>query len=96
MKAMQVSTSPELVEKEVISTLSFKDKSLVDQHPDLRNQLKNATRLGNGYHTKVSIVFQDDESLKRVDTTIWAHGNKYICLKGGTWLPVSRILEVKS
>lgn len=92
---MQVTTSPELIEKEVISTLSFRDKSLVEQHPDLRNQLREATRLGNGYHTKVSIVFKDDEGVKRVNTTIWANGNKYICLKGGTWLPISRILEVK-
>lgn len=93
---MQVSLHPELVEKEIISSLSFRDKSQVEQHPNLQDQIKNATRLGNGYHTKVSIVFQDDDSVKRVDTTIWAFGNKYICLKGGVWLPISRIVEVKS
>lgn len=92
---MQVSIKPKLVEKEVISTLSFKDKSLVEQHPNLQEQLQKATRLGNGYRTKVSIVFQDDDSAKRVDTTIWATGNKYICLKGGIWLPISRIVEIK-
>lgn len=93
---MQAVSIPTIIEKENISTLSFKDKSIVNQHPNLKGQIENATRLGNGYHAKVSILFQDDEGVKRVDTTIWAHGNKYICLKGGVWLPVSRIIEVKS
>ncbi len=41
------------------------------------------------------IEFEDDEGLKAVETTIWATGQKYICLKGGVWLPISRIREVK-
>lgn len=86
---------PQLIQKEVISTLSFKGEILMTQDPDINQQIDLAVRLGNAYHSKVSIVFMDDEGLKRVDTTIWAHGEKYICLKGGTWLPISRILEVK-
>jgi hypothetical protein len=43
----------------------------------------------------VVIIFGDDEGYKRVETTIWAVGAKYICLKGGMWLPVSRIVDVK-
>lgn len=38
------------------------------------------TKLGNLHHGKVSIVFEDDEGVKQVDTTIWATGLKYICL----------------
>ncbi len=93
---MQASLTPELIEKELISTLSFEKKDKIDQHPNLMEQIKNATRLGNAYHTKVSIYFNDDLGLKRVDTTIWAFGAKYICLKGGVWLPISRIVEIKS
>lgn len=87
-------TKPRLIQKETISGLSFKETVLMDQDPNIHNQIELAVRLGNAYHSKVSIVFHDDEGLKRVETTIWAHGNKYICLKGGTWLPISRILEV--
>lgn len=83
------------VEKEVIPSLSFHGEKKIKQHPELKNQLEQATRLGNGYHTKVSIYFHDDEGLKRVETTIWAAGNKYILLKGGVWIPISRIVEVK-
>jgi hypothetical protein len=51
--------------------------------------------LGNAHHSKVTIIFQDDSGLKRVDTTLWANGAKFICLKGGIWIPISKILEIK-
>jgi len=92
---MQATLKPTLIEKELINSLSFNNRTTVKQHPDLEEQLKSATRLGNAFHGKVSIYFEDDEGLKRVDTTIWAHGAKYICLKGGIWLPIARIVEVK-
>jgi hypothetical protein len=86
---------PELIEKERISDLTFSTSETVHQHPDLLNQIEQATILGNSHHSKVSIIFQDDSGLKRVDTTIWAAGTKFICLKGGVWIPIARILEVK-
>ncbi|MCJ8292506.1 MAG: hypothetical protein HRT58_05185 [Crocinitomicaceae bacterium] len=93
---MQTTLQPELIQKELISTLSFEKKREVEQHPNLLDQISHATRLGNTYHSKVSIYFNDDLGLKRVDTTIWAFGAKYICLKGGVWLPINRIVEIKS
>lgn len=91
---MQITTHPQLIEKEFIPTLNFSDDVIVDQHPDLKKQIEQAVRLGNAYHSKVSILFYDSDGCKRVDTTIWAYGSKYICLKGGTWLPVSHIIEI--
>ena len=92
---MQAVMKPELIEKESISQLSFSSSDKVQQHPDLLNQIEQATILGNSHHSKVSIIFQDDLGLKRVDTTIWAAGTKFICLKGGVWIPIARIVEVK-
>jgi len=92
---MLLSTKPELIEKETIGSLSFNQTVLVDQDPSIHNQIELAVRLGNAYHSKVSITFMDDTGLKRVETTIWAHGSKFICLKGGVWIPISRILDVK-
>jgi hypothetical protein len=83
------------IEKESVSSMTFNKEMDIEQHEDLRYQLEQATRLGNGYHSKVSIYFHDDEGPKRVETTIWATGSKYICLKGGVWIPISRIVEVK-
>lgn len=85
----------ETIEKELVPTLSFHGEKKIRQHPDLLHQLEQATRLGNGYHTKVSIYFHDDNGPKRVQTTIWATGANYICLKGGIWIPISRIEEIK-
>ena len=84
-----------LIEKERIPELSFKIPVVIDQHKDLEYKLMEAMKLGNLHQGKVAIIFRDDEGLKRVETTIWATGVKYICLKGGMWLPVSRIVDVK-
>ena len=83
------------IEKEEVSKMTFHKEMDIEQHEELRQQLEQATRLGNGYHSKVSIYFQDDEGPKRVETTIWATGAKYICLKGGVWIPIDHIVEVK-
>jgi hypothetical protein len=92
---MQAVMKPELIEKELISALSFAEKQTVKQHPELLTQIERATILGNSHRSKVSIIFQDDTGLKRVDTTIWAAGTKFICLKGGVWIPIDKILEIK-
>jgi len=87
--------NPVLIEKERIPELSFKVPVAIEQHKDLETKLMDAMKLGNLHQGKVAIIFRDDEGLKRVETTIWATGAKYICLKGGMWLPVNRILDVK-
>ena len=92
---MQAVMKPELIEKELISALSFAEKQTIKQHPELLTQIERATILGNSHRSKVSIIFQDDSGLKRVDTTIWAAGTKFICLKGGLWIPIDKILEIK-
>ncbi|MFD1551783.1 hypothetical protein DNU06_02205 [Putridiphycobacter roseus] len=84
-----------LIEKEQIPELNFKKNLEIDQAPDLMQQLMHATRLGNIHHGKTRIEFLDDEGLKWVETTIWATGAKFICLKGGVWLPISRINGLK-
>jgi len=87
--------TPQLIEKELIPSLTFHDTTSVKQHPRLIAQIQDAVTLGNAHHSKVSIIFKDDSGLKRVDTTLWAAGGKFVCLKGGVWIPISRILEVK-
>lgn len=87
--------SPQLIEKEIIPTLLFRKPILLEQQEGLMEKLMEATKLGNIHHGKIAIIFQDDEGLKRVETTVWATGLKYICLKGGVWLPISRIKEIQ-
>ena len=84
-----------LVQKEVIPKLQFTSKIPIKQHPDLLKQIKKATLLGNAHRRKVDIFFHDDDGLKKVETTIWASGKKFICLKGGVWVPIERLTEVR-
>ncbi len=92
---MQETVKPTLVEKEIIQNLAFNDDLSIKQHPNVHSQIEKATKLGNSYRRKVSILFHADSGFKRVDTTIWANGSKYICLKGGVWIPKERIIEIK-
>ncbi len=83
------------ITKEQISSLQFTDTIQVKQHPDLNQQLHKALRLGNTDKRKVNIIFQDDEGMKTVDTTLWAYGSKYVCFKGGVWIPKNRLIEIE-
>jgi hypothetical protein len=83
------------IEKEMVSEISFNKDIDVDQQVDLISNLQKAMILGNEYHTKVSICFIDDEGPKQIETTIWYAGSKFICLKGGRFIPIDHIVEVK-
>jgi hypothetical protein len=91
---MQSQSTPEIIEKESVAQLTFHDAITVKQHPEVIAQLQRASLLGNAERVKVTIIFVADSGLKRVDTTIWAVGTKFICLKGGVWIPIPRIVEV--
>jgi len=93
---MQENGAPQLIEKEVIPQLNFKNLLEFEQAPNLKHELIEATRLGNSYKGKMRIEFMDDAGAKAVETTIWATGAKYICLKGGVWLPISHIKKVST
>lgn len=87
--------TPVRIEKESISQLTFKKTVPFDQDPRLRNKLEQATHLGNIGKVKFHIDFYADTGLKSVQTTIWATGNKFICLKGGVWIPISKIVDIR-
>lgn len=87
--------NPVLIEKEAIAGLSFKKHQHFNQHPGLRQKLEQATHLGNIGKVKFHIDFFADSGLKSVQTTIWATGNKFICLKGGVWIPISKIVDIR-
>lgn len=83
------------IDKELISSLSFHKELEIEQDDDIKQRLERATLLGNIHHSKVTIYFHDDDGPKKVETTIWATGTKFICLKGGVWIPISRITDVQ-
>lgn len=86
------------VEKESLKDFSFpkEDIQLSKADKDLRNQnIRRATKLGNNSKNKCRIIFHDGESLKLVETTIWAHGEENISLKYGVTIPINRVAAIK-
>jgi len=87
--------NPMPIEKESIKSLSFKKMMQFEQHPRIMEKLRDATSLGNIDKFKCEIEFYSDSGLKSVQTTIWATGKNFICLKGGTWIPISKIVDIR-
>ena len=92
---MDLLANAQLIEKESIPQLSFYQSKAINQAEDLQDQINKATQLGNSQKGKVSIFFESDQGLKRVETTIWAAGTKFICLKGAVWIPIANLLEIR-
>ena len=91
-------SAPEIVEKEKIADLKFPSDEILKDPEAIKNRtidLERALKLGNIEHGKIKIVFQDDERIKQVDTTIWGVTDKRIILKQGVVIPINRILAVK-
>ena len=90
--------TPMTIPKEDVETLKFpKDEVLYNQE-DITSRtidLRYAAKLGNLDRYKVKIIFQDDQQLRRVETTVWAVTEKMVVLKSGVMIPIHRVLEVR-
>jgi hypothetical protein len=85
------------IEKEAIEGLRFPKEELhlgPDDRSALRQQLDQASTLGNLEKHKVRILFEDAEGKKAVHTTIWGVTEKNILLKAGRSIPVHRIHSI--
>jgi hypothetical protein len=85
----------EIINKEQISSLKFSKKEVLLTADELSKRTLNLYRaqtLGNLLQSKVKLVFETaNGSLYQVETTVWAVGNDFICLKGGMVIPVNSI-----
>lgn len=82
------------VQKEDISNFSFPNEEVLTDPSTIDARAKTLVRaasLGNLNKFKVKIVFEDNEALKMVNTTIWAASEKNIVLKAGVTIPRHRI-----
>ena len=87
-----------VVAKEEISSLKFPKNDVLTspiQQLDRNNRIIRAMKLGNNGKVKVEIIFEDEQGLKKVETTVWGVTEKNIILKKGTLVPINRIHEIK-
>jgi len=95
---MATDTEIQEIEKEQLDGCEFPSQEVLEDPgaiAERRKMLERATSMGNTEQTKFKIVFQDDEAVKKVETTIWATGDKNISLKHGKTIPIHRIREVR-
>ena len=86
----------EPIEKENIQSLIFpKTDVLIDKDAiyQRNNDLTRAQSLGNLEHSKIKIFFEDNQSKKMVETTVWAVTDNSVVLKQGTGIPITRIFK---
>lgn len=86
-----------LIQKEEVVNLKFPNEEVLsseDEKKVLRKKLEQATALGNTEYSKIKIFFSDTEGLKKIETTIWATGEKNIVLKHGITIPIKRIVDI--
>ncbi len=90
-------TSPVSIEKEAIRGLKFPDNEVLTSEDAIKirsSNLERALKLGNLEHNKIKIVFEDSDSIKQVETTVWGITDKRVILKQGIVIPIQRIHEV--
>lgn len=86
-----------LIDRTEIANVSFPEEDVLEDTDLVKHRsrkIHRATSLGNLEHRKVHIIFKDNESLKRVHTTIWVQMGENIILKERILLPVNRIVDI--
>lgn len=86
-----------IIEKEEIASLKFPTTDVLDDDNEIKARLSEINRalsLGNLEHSKIKIFFEDNESKKIVNTTVWAVTDKNVILKQGVMIPIHRIYKL--
>lgn len=92
-----MTTTFETIEKENIETLKFPSEEVLsdeDLIKERNSELTRALSLGNLEHTKIKIYFEDDQSRKLVETTVWGVTDKRVILKQGVVIPINRVHKI--
>lgn len=86
-----------IIEKEDIASLKFPATDVLEDDNEIKTRMSEINRalsLGNLEHSKIKIFFEDNESKKIVDTTVWAVTDKNVILKQGVRIPIHRIYKL--
>ncbi|MFV8376674.1 hypothetical protein [Flavobacterium sp. LB1P62] len=86
-----------IIDKEDIALLKFPTTDVLDDVDEIKTRISDINRalsLGNLEHSKIKIFFEDIESKKIVDTTVWGVTDKNVMLKQGVMIPIHRIYKL--
>ena len=91
-----MATQFESIEKEKIAFLSFPKAEVLEDVAAIKQRfsdLNRALSLGNLEHSKIKIYFEDNQSKKVVETTVWGLTDQRVILKQGNVIPINRIFK---
>jgi hypothetical protein len=91
-----MATQFESIEKEKIAQLSFPKSEVLQDIAEIKQRfsdLNRALSLGNLEHSKIKIYFEDNQSKKVVETTVWGLTDQRVILKQGNVIPINRIFK---
>jgi hypothetical protein len=94
---MTTTTKFEPIDKEKIGELRFPQLEVLldnEQIQERESNLKRALTLGNLERTKTRIFFEDEQSCRVVETTVWGVTDKRIILKHGVVIPICRVHSI--
>ena len=86
-----------IIDKEDIALLKFPKTDVLSDVDEMKTRISDINRalsLGNLEHSKIKIFFEDIESKKIVDTTVWGVTDKNVILKQGVMIPIHRIYKL--
>ena len=86
-----------IIDKEDIALLKFPTADVLNDVEEIKTRISDINRalsLGNLEHSKIKIFFEDIESKKIVDTTVWGVTDKNVLLKQGVMIPIHRIYKL--
>lgn len=82
------------IDKENIKSLQWPSEDVLESSIakiQRKTDLIKSMYLGNNAKRKVKILFEDDQGLKLVETTVWATTDLLVILKAGSTIPMHRI-----
>lgn len=91
-----MTTDFETIEKEIVPSLKFPNSDVLNSSEAIyqrKTDLYRAQALGNLEHSKIKIFFEDNQSKKMVETTVWAVTDDSVILKQGAGIPINRIFK---
>jgi len=91
-----MSTLFEFIEKESITKLQFPKYDVLEDYDAITQRIADLYRaltLGNLEHSKIKIYFEDNQSKKVVETTVWGVTDNSVILKQGVGIPINRIYK---
>ncbi len=93
-----VITGFEKIEKEMISDLKFPESDVLKNSRQIsarKSDLQRVITTSSLDNSTIKIYFEDDDSRKVVETTVWAMTDKRVILKQSIGIPINRIHSVK-